>query len=1029
MIFCLGGTILFAQTKQIAGTITSADDGAPIPGASVAIKGTTIGTITDIDGEFSLTAPENEVLVISFIGMKKMEIPITSDTEYNLKLETELIGVDEVVVTALGITKSKKALGYATTTVSSEELVKAREGNVVNSLAGRVAGVRITQQSGTLGGSSKIMIRGANSLGGNNQPLFVVDGVPISNSGYNGSRGQIIAGGVDAGNRASDINPDDIESMNILKGAAASALYGARAKDGAIIITTKRGSKNQKISVTINSSVRFDNVLKLPDFQNEYAQGNKGVYDAERSNGWGPKISDVTDQKFTNFLGEEVTLEAYPDNVKNFYETGISYINSVSFAGGGETTDFRFGLTNYDQTGVTPDSELSKYVASFNGGTKVGDKLDIRSSINFISSKTSGKPAQGSNDPNVLTSIVNGFPRTISNSILKNNITDKDGMPYEVVKNTNNPYWVTQNNKWQNELNRVYGNFSINYDILDWMKLTARVGNDYYHEWRQHVTAKNTVTAATGRFNVRNITRNQLNTDLMLSIDRNIADDFNLTAVFGHNMNERFSRLDYITANDLVASNVYVYQNAKSVAAKTESFRQRLIGVYGNITLGYKSMLYLDVTGRNDWSSTLPKANNSYFYPSVSTSFIFTELIPKNSILSYGKVRLNWANVGSDADPYRLDFSYSPKDTYFLQYLGYEGTLPHGSSAGYEAPNTIPPGENLKPQNVVSYEAGTELKFFDGRIGVDFSWYQTNTTDQIIEIAVAKSTGFWYKYINAGEVQNKGIEFAISGSPIKKRDFVWDININYSQNENIVKELVPGLDRYSLTSGWSGLSIKAAPGEAFGLYGAAWERDPQGNIVYDASTGRRKIIQDQNLGNIYPDWTMGISNTFTYKGVSLSGLIDIRQGGVIYSQTTGSIRENGLAIETLENRGANFIPEGVNKNEDGTYSPNTKAVDVQSYWEDVAATSNTEGNIFDASYIKLREITLSYQLPKSILMKTFIKSASVGIEGRNVWLIKSHVPHIDPEVNFFGSSLTGEGVEFESVPSTRSLGFNVKLNF
>jgi len=1028
--FAIGLQVLMAQTKEISGTVTSTEDGGAIPGVSVSVKGTSLGTITDMNGVFRLKVPlDSKILTFSFVGMASQDVVIGNQTKIDVKLTSANISVDEVVVTAMGISRDKKSLGYATTSVQSEQLTKARESNVVNSMAGRVAGVRITQQSGTLGGSSKIIIRGANSLGGENQPLFVVDGVPISNSGYNGDRGQIIAGGVDAGNRASDINSDDIESMTVLKGAAASALYGARAKNGAIIITTKKGSIGQKLNVELNSSIRFENVLKLPDFQNEYAQGNKGIYDVNKSNGWGPKISDVQDKKFKNFLGEDVTLQAYPNNVKDFYETGVSYINSLSFSGGSEKADYRLGLTNFDQTGVTPDSKLKKYVLAFNGGTKVNDKLEVRSSVNFINLKSSGKPAQGSNDPNVLTALVNGLPRTISNDMLKNNVTNPEGFPYEVTKNNNNPYWISQNNIWQNELNRVYGNVSVEYKVLDWLKFTGKVGNDYFHEWRQQVTAKKTITAATGRFNVRNITRSELNTDLMLTANKDLTEDLNLTAMIGHNTNERFSRLDYTTANDLVANNVYVFQNALSVAANTESYKQRLVGAYFDVSLGYKNMLYFDVTGRNDWSSTLPKSNRSYFYPSVSTSFVFSEIIPKNKILSYGKLRLNWANVGSDADPYSLDFLYTPKSTYFLQYLGYEATLPHNGHAGYEAPNTIPPGDNLKPQNVVSYEIGTELKFLDGRVGLDFSYYKTNTSDQIISIDVAKSTGYWSKYINAGEVQNKGYEFSLTGTPVKTANLKWNISLSFGANKNTVVSLVEGLDSYTLTSGWSGLQIKASPGEAFGLYGTAWERDPDGNIVYDAANGRRKVVTDQRLGNIYPDWTLGINNSFSYKGISLSFLVDIRQGGVIYSSTTGSLRTSGLGKETLEHRDGVFIPEGVNKNADGSYTPNTKAVNVQDYWLDAASTSNTEGNVFDASFIKLREITMSYELPKSLISKTFISSASFGIEGRNLWIIKDHVPHIDPEVNFFGSSLTGEGVEFQSVPSTRSIGFNIKLNF
>lgn len=1028
-VLCIGLTVAFAQTKTVSGVVTSADDGSTLPGVSVVVKGTTVGRITDIDGKYSLEVPADaNVLEFRFVGMKTEEVAIDGKSEVNLAMKAESVDVDEVVVTAINISRDKKSLGYAVSSVTSDKLVAARESNVVNSLSGRVAGVRITQQSGTLGGSSKIMIRGANSLGGNNQPLFVVDGVPISNSGFNGTKGQIIAGGVDAGNRASDINSDDIESMTVLKGAAASALYGARAKDGAIIITTKRGKKGQKMTITVNSSVRFDNVLKLPDFQNQYAQGNEGKFDNDASNGWGPKISDVADQKFENFFGEEETLTAYPDNVKNFYETGVSYINSVGFAGGGVASDYRLGVTNFDQTGITPNSELSKTVVAFNGGTKANDKLEVRSSVNFVTSKTKGKPAQGSNDPNVLTSLVNGFPRTISNSALKNNIIDPNGLPYEVVKNSNNPYWITNNNVWENELNRVYGNFTVNYDINDWMKVTARVGEDYYHEWRRHVTAKKTVSASQGRFNIRNITRNQLNTDLILSINKDINDDFDFNAILGHNTNQNFSRADYITANDLIADGIYVPQNAKATTITSASSKKRLVGVYANFSLGYKDYLFLDVTGRNDWSSTLPKANNSYFYPSVSTSFILTKVIPKNNILTFGKIRLNWANVGSDADPYSLDFTYSPKTTYFLQYLGYEGVLPHGGYPAYEAPNTIPPGDNLKPQNVVSYEIGGEFKLFNGRIGLDFSYYKTNTTDQIVSIAVAKSTGYWYKYINAGEIQNDGIELTLSGDIIKTSDFVWNTTITFAANNNIVKSLDPSLDTYTLTSGWSGLAIKAEAGKPFGLYGKGWLTDDEGNVVYNAS-GTRRTVKDKRLGDIYPDWTMGISNSFTYKNFTLSGLIDIRQGGVIYSQTTGALRNSGLAKETLEHRGEKFVPSGVVENADGTFSENTTEVTAQQYWKDVSKTANTEGNIFDASYIKFRELTFSYQLPQTLLANSIFKEVSVGVEARNLMIIKDHVPHIDPEVNFFGSGLTGEGVEFQSVPSTRSFGFNVKLKF
>lgn len=1039
ILLFMGTLIANAQTTELTGVVTSSEDGASIPGVSVSVKGTTLGTITNIDGNYTLKVPTEETtLVFSFVGMATMEVAVEGRSTIDVSMNPDLIGIDEVVVTAMGITRAKRELGYAVSTVGSEELTEARESNVVNSLAGRVAGVRITQQSGSLGGGSKIMIRGANSLGGGNDPLFVVDGVPISNSSYNGSRNDIIGGGVDIGNKGGDLNADDIESITVLKGAAATALYGARAKDGALIITTKKGTKGaKKTTVSINSSFRVDNVLKLPELQNEYGPGTRGEYDLLDQNGWGPKLSEVADQTFENFLGKDEKLVAYPDNVKDFYQSGYSYINSVSLSGGGESGDYRMGFTNLTQSGIIPDSEMDRNTFSLNTGREFSKKLSARTTFNFVKTTIDGKPAQGSNNPNVLSSMVNGLPRTMDINLLRDNVIDENNVYLSPNgKNANNPFWTTKNNKFIQDVYRFYGSMAVDYKPFEGLSITERFGGDYYNDNRRQITRKKTFGALTGSFFDRNLVGSEFNNDITISYSKNdLIEGLTAKVLVGHNVNQRDFKEITVNNSDLIIDELYNFTNAESTTTTNDVSQKRIMGVYYDVSLGYNNYLFLNITGRNDWSSTLPKNNNSYFYPSVSMGFVFTELIPQNDILSYGKIRANYANVGSDEAPYQLDFQYYPDETYFNQYVD-PGTYPHGGVLAFVGPGTIPPLNTLKPQNQVSWEIGGEFKFFGDRIGLDFTYYDTQTEDQILSIPISPSSGFDYKKINAGTVSNKGLEIMLTGTPVNtKSSFRWDVAVNFAQNKNTVVELADGLEELSLTSGWSGLVTKAIPGETFGMYGTGYKRDPEGNVIINATTGVKVTEDNIRLGDIYPDWTMGISNTFSFKGVRLSTLIDIRQGGVIYSNTVNDLRWSGLAIETLNNRGQSFVDKGVNEitDADGNVSYQTNTTEVRSmedYWKDHALTSIAESAIFDASYIKLREIVLSYSLPKKMLANTFLGSVRLGAEARNVWIIKDHVPHIDPEVNFFGSSLTGgEGVEFGSVPSVRSIGFNLKCTF
>ncbi len=1017
-----------AQTTRVSGTILD-DTGETVIGASVVAKGTTVGTVTDIDGNFSLNIPsDKKTLVISLIGMKTKEV--AAGTNLKIIMENDSKLMDEVVVTAMGISRDEKALGYSVSTLKADELLKARESNVLNSLAGKVAGVRVSGASGTLGGSSKVIIRGANSLDGNNQPLFVIDGMPIDNGSQGSASNNVVAGGVDNGNRAGDINADDVETMTVLKGAAATALYGARAKNGAIIITTKKGTKGSKLSVEVNSSTRFDSVLKLPDFQNEYSQGTYGDYDLKYSNGWGARIQG---QKVTNFLGQETSLQAYKDNVKDFYDTGKTYINSVALAGGSEQADYRVGLTALNQTGILPNTAMDRYTFNANVGYNFSKKLTSRTIFSYNTTVTHGRPSQSSNDPNVLAEVVNSLPRNLDIHALKNNWRDAEtGQQIGVTSDnkTNNPYWILNRNMFKSSLERVIANEMLTYKPVEWISISNNLGIDFYNERRRQITSQGTFGDLKGSYSDDNIYSQVINNDFLVTLTRSLSSDLELKVIGGHNIFQRTARRDLLDANDLTVDGLYNPGNAASVSNTATYSRKRLMGIYGDVGLAYRNFLYLNVTGRNDWSSTLPKNNRSYFYPSVSSSFVFTELMEDKSILSFGNIRASWANVGSDEDPYQLDFVYTPASTYYVQY-SLNGTFPNNGLLGFTIPRVYPP-ENLKPQNQVSFEIGTNMKFLNNRIGVDFTYYNISTKDQIVSVDVPLSTGFFAKKVNIGEVRNRGIELALNLVPVRTRDFEWNIDVNYAQNKQTVEKLIAGNPDfvYNLASGWSGLQIQAKEGEAFGMYGTMWERNEDGQIVIDETTGLRKIKTGQRIGDVAPKWTMGINNSFFYKGISLSFLLDFRKGGVIYSGTVSSLRTNGLAAETAANRGETFIDEGVILDASGNYVANNVPVaNMQDYWSHMAKASNTEGSVFDASYVKLRELRVGYQLPKSWIRGLLLQNAEIAFEGRNLWIIKDHVPHIDPEASMFGVNSAGEGVEFNSVPTTKSLGVNIRLSF
>ncbi len=1041
LLFSVG--MAHAQTS-LSGQVTD-ESGSPIQGATVVVEGTTTGIFTDEEGRFRLQAPSGSAnLAVSYIGYLRQSIAINGQSVINVTLMEDIMSIEEVVVTAVGITREKKSLGYAVSSIDNGELTKSRATNLVDGLAGKVAGVRISSQSGTAGGGSKILIRGASSLSGTGQPLFIVDGMPVSNSGFNGARSDIINGGVDAGNRAGDINPDDIEDITVLKGSSATALYGARARDGAIVITTKKGTRGSGAKVTINSTVRFDNVLRFPDFQNEYTTGDAatGEYDnVNFSNGWGPKISEVQDQRFPNFLGDSVQLQSFNTNVEEFYNTGVTMINSFSIADGDETSDYRLGYTYLDQSGTVPSSSYDRHNLSFNVGRKLSKRLSSRVTANYVRSSSYGRPSQGSNSPNIL--FINSLPRTTDTELLRNNIVDEFGQPIGLNPTSNNPFWIIENNPFSNNVDRIYGSAEASYRAASWLNFTGRVGTDVYRDFRRRVTRKGTIGAATGNFITDNLYSRNLNVDILATVNKDLTQDLNLQVIAGYNIFEQESRFERWVSSDLAADQLYSYANATLNApsnqfSNTPESLQRLMGAYGDITLSYKNWLFLNITGRNDWNSTLrnpglpiEEDDISYFYPAINVAWAFTDALGiESDILSFGKVRANYAQVGSSVGPYSLEFTYLASPDVFTQFQATNNTFPFAGQIAFEATGTLPE-PFLVPQQQNSYEIGAELNFFLGRLNLDVSYYNQLTENQIVNLSTPPSTGFAAKVVNGGSIRNSGWEIMLSGDPIRTSDFRWNITANFQQNIQIVEELADGLDEFTLTSGFSGIQIKAEPGQPFGLYGGTWLRDSATNqLIINAETGLRVPGNQGRLGDIYPDFTLGINNQFSFKGFLLSFLVDWREGGVIYSSTSSSLRNSGIAIETADNRDQTFIDEGVNIDADGNLVPNQTPVDnMNQFWSNYTQNSITESNTFDATYVKLREARFGYSFPKELMEKTFLSSLTIAVEGRNLWLIDSALPHVDPESNFFGSSLVGEGVEFQSVPSTRTVGFNLQLGF
>ncbi len=1051
--------LTFAQEKTISGTVAD-DTGLPLPGVNIIIQGTSTGTQSDFDGNYTIEAAQGQILVYSYVGFETQEVAVGASNNINVTLQAGSV-LDEVVVTALGISREKQSLGYSTQEVDGEDISTVKGGNFTNALSGKVSGLQI-RRNNNFGGSTNIVIRGNTSLTGDNQALFVIDGVPISNRNTNAAAQNTASGNYyDYGNAAADINPDDIESINVLKGAAASALYGSRAANGVIIITTKKGKKAKGLGVTLNSNatVGFVDKSTFAEYQNQYGPGYGDYFTFEDIDGdgvddqvenylddasYGPAFDpnlfiyqwDSFDPASPNYLKKSAYVAA-ENGPLTFFETPITLTNSISISNGLENGSYRLSYTKLDQSGLLPNSTLDRHNFIFNGTYDVNEKLTVSGFANYIKTDALGRNSTGYND-----NVVGNFKQwwAVSTDLkeqrdiyfaTKRNIGWNPGSstPGAAPIYWDNPYWTRYENYQNDERNRFIGNFELNYKLTEWLGIMGRVSTDTYNESQEERRAVGSVATPFGvaRGNVdsgylrRDITATETNYDLMLNFNTDFSESISFSGILGSNVRRNeFNSLTSSTAGGLVIPKLYSLQNSRSPLPNPVEQAEKIgvDGVYASASLGFGNIVFLDGTYRIDRFSTLPEDNSSFGYPSVSTSFVFSKLLNVNAI-SFGKLRVNYAEVGNGAPFDRLF------DTYVIN-----------GDIGNSIPNTAN-NADLEPERTKSYEAGLEMRFANNRVGFDVSYYKSNSINQIVTAPISASTGYTGKLLNAGEIENKGFEVSFNAMPVKSDSFSWGLNVNFTKNESEVLELPDGVEAIQLGSFQGGVTINAVKGEPFGvIYGTDFVY-LNGEKVVDPESGRYLTTPTSNnvLGDTNPDWLMGISNTLTYKALSFSFLIDIQEGGSLFSldqyygQATGIyantayINDLGNPVRNTLEDGGGYINPGVNP--DG--SVNTTRTDANEFSGfGYAALPNAEF-VYDASYIKLRQVSLTYTMPSKFLDDTFMTGLQFSVTGSNLWIIDKNLPYADPEAGLSSGNL--QGYVTGSLPTTQDYGFNIKAQF
>jgi TonB-linked SusC/RagA family outer membrane protein len=999
-------TSTHAQKVIISGVVRDGLDGTPIVGALLTFSKGNSGAATDIDGRYSIETSldllATDTLVCRFVGYNEWRQPIQGRTTIDIALNQLSEELDEVFVTAIGVKKEKKKLGYAVTDVNADELAKSGEGNVVNALNGKVAGVQVTSSSGSPGASSSIVIRGYSSIDGGNQPLFVIDGVPIDNS-YRGSNL------TDQANRAIDINPNDIESISVLKGGAATALYGYRAGNGVVMITTKKG-KAGKSNISFSNSTQFDRVNKLPKKQSLWAQGSGGESLVGSQFNWGDRI-----------VGDDFSDQAF-----DFFNTGFTLNNNLAFDGGDDRRSFRMSLGNTRQTGIIPNTAFIRSTVSFSGSSKLWDKLKVNALVNY-STSNANRGQRGSN----LSGTMLGLMRAPSSYDLANGFDDAedqeaayinpDGTQRTFFENYDNPYWSVNKNANNNKVDRIIGALEFNLPITEHLSIMNRSGLDWYNDriveyWDKQ---SNEFKDIGGRIFVDNIHFRSLNNDFVLNYDNEFGDKWQFNALVGHNYYDVQESEAFMDGVGFIIDNYYDINNVSTADLLVDdSFEhERTVSVYGNANVGYDRMLYLDVTARNDWFSTLPVQNNSVFYPSGSLSFIFSEALESVKKLGFGKLRLSYSETGNGAPaPYLTSFYYQTNGQ------------PQGQLA--YAPSSFIFNPDLKPERLKAVEAGLELRVLNNNLVFDVTYYNNNTVDQILTVPVPASSGYLETVFNAGNIRNSGWEIMIGASPLGKkgkRNFIWETNLNFTRNRNIVESLSEGTDLIALPSyGLASTQSVVAVGEAYGvLYGGAWERDANGNVLIDDAGYPIKDNERKLLGNPNPDFLMGWRNDLTYKNFSLTFLWDVRAGGFMHNGTKAVMLFHGTHADTEGRDGETVVWEGVNAN---TGQPNTTPIALdEAFYNRYSLQYVSEEVMEEVNWLRLRDLSITYNFSKAIASKIKASQLSISFTTRNLLLWTSY-SGIDPETNLSGAA-NSIGREYFNSPNTKSIGFSLKATF
>ncbi len=1056
-----------AQTRAITGRVTDQNNEG-LPGVTVLVKGTSVGTSTGGDGSFSLSAPETATtLVFSYIGFATVERPISENVTVAMATDAKQLG--EVVVTALGVERNRNSLAYSATQIDGTDVTKARNPNAINGLSGKVAGLNI-QQSNGLGASTNVTIRGTKSLFGNNQALFVVDGVPISNQNTNSLDQRTGRGGYDYGNAAADINPDDIASTTILKGAAATALYGSRASNGVILITTKKGRKGLGVTLNLGTTIgKFDKSTFMK-YQNKYGAGyypfygpNEDQYfnelpdgslvvpfseDASYGAAFDPNLKVLQWDAFYPTepgFGKARAWTAAENGPETFFQNSVNTNNSVTIDGGNEMGTFKLGYSNIHDRGILPNSKINKNVVNFAGSLNLTSKLTTSVSANFSKVDGLGRYGTGYGSGNLMTNFRQWWQTNVDIKQQKDAyFRNRENITWNRTSANNsnaiywdNPYFTRYENYQNDSRYRLFGNVAANYKVTDWFSVLGRVTMDTYDERQEERRAiGGTTNDGPAYYSLYNGTAREYNYDLLGNFKKNFSEDFSLQGVVGANMRRQyFNNVRSQTNGGLIVPRLYSLSNSVNpLSAPIENDQSIGVdGIFANATLGYRDMLFLDLTGRRDKSTTLPKGNNTYFYPSASVGFVFSELLKDTPWLSYGKVRANYAQVGNDAPIFSVTDTYN----YVLSDVDGSQVSTFGSTALFSVSNTKN-NPNLKPERTKSTEAGIDLAFLQSRVGFDFTYYKQNTVDQIIPVNVSTATGYSFRYVNAGEVQNKGVEIGAFVTPIKNDNFSWTINANWYRNRNEVVSLYNDLDNLVLATYQGGVSSNATVGQPFGtLRGENFVYKDGQKVILPNGRYARSTTANEVIGNPTPDWKGGVSNTVAYKGVSLYFLVDIRKGGDVFSLDRYYGLATGLSPETAEknelgnesrlplSQGGGVILDGVQA--DGT--KNTVRIANEQFGLYGYRRNPAAGFIYDGSYVKLREVALTYSIPSALLAKIGgFKAVDVSIVGRNLWIIHKNLPMADPEESLSSGNL-GQGYQSGAYPAVRTLGGNIRLSF